>query len=99
MMVPEPIAIPTEAAASACFVDPFAHHGHQPAFGDELLDPLQLLGRGGARLRPCNVIVDNGGFGIHLTATSSINTVRRNDLEGNALGSIHDAGTGNSVTS
>lgn len=45
-----------------------------------------------------NVIVDNGRFGIHLTATSSNNTVRRNDLEDNSLGPIHDAGSDNSVT-
>jgi len=55
--------------------------------------------RGSNNLVERNVIVDNGGFGINLTATSSNNTVRRNHLEGNALGSIHDAGTGNSVTS
>jgi parallel beta-helix repeat protein len=55
--------------------------------------------RGSNNLVERNVIVDNGGFGIHLTATSSNNTVRRNDLEGNSLGPILDAGTGNSVTS
>lgn len=55
--------------------------------------------RGSDNLVERNVIVDNGGFGIHLTATSSNNTVRRNDLEGNFLGPILDAGSGNSVTS
>lgn len=55
--------------------------------------------RGSNNLVERNVIVDNGGFGIHLTATSLNNTVRRNDLEGNSLGPILDAGSGNSVTS
>lgn len=55
--------------------------------------------RGSENLVERNVIVDNGGFGIHLTETSSNNTVRRNDLEGNSLGPIHDAGSDNSVTS
>ena len=55
--------------------------------------------RGSENLVERNVIVENGGFGIHLTATSSDNTVRRNDLEGNSLGPILDSGTDNSVTS
>lgn len=54
--------------------------------------------RGSNNVIERNVVIDNGGFGIHLTATSSNNTVRRNDLEGNLLGPILDTGSGNSVT-
>jgi parallel beta-helix repeat protein len=44
--------------------------------------------RGLSNLVKRNAVLDNGGWGIHLTSTSKDNMVIQNELEGNALGAI-----------
>ncbi len=58
-------------------------------------DGILITGHDGSIER--NDVFENGGYGIRLTASSSNNTVRFNDLIGNGSGPLLDSGTGNVV--
>ena len=56
------------------------------------------LGGFGESIVNNNIIMDNGGYGINLSANTSNNTVVGNNLHWNTSGNIIDSGTGNTVT-